>query len=339
MAPDTMTTALARTKHRPRFHRASRDDRPAFRLTDRDREMLKIVFDYRFITAAMLQDLVRPVELTKNQQDALEKLRAYKQATASASGDAEGAQTKTRREILRRLQMLYHAGYVQRQKLADGEPIIYSTGNLGADELMLHYGIDRKQIEWTTKARESTERYIHHGLVISRFRHALALAVREVPSASVESWIPSGGFSAPVTYQDAVRTRDGTRTELVHSVVKPDGLFVLTVGEKRIHCFLEADRSKMTNARYLAKLKSHFAFYQTYVRGEKKAGITQMRVLSVTISDARKDNLRETAQQVSTEAKDLFWFACERSYRDDPTQARAPIWQTLKDDTLRSIIA
>jgi len=334
-----MTTASARTKHRPRFRRAARDERPAFRLTERDREMLKIIFDYRFMTAAMLQDLVSPVVLTKHQQDAIDKLRAYKQANASDRRGTEGGQTKTRREILRRLQMLYHAGYVQRQKLADGEPIIYSLGNAGADELTLYYGIDRKQIEWTTKARESTERYIYHGLVISRFRHALELAVRDEPHAAVESWIPSGGFSAPVTYQDAVRTRDGTRTELVHSVVKPDGLFVLKVGDKRIHCFFEADRSSMSNARYLAKLKSHFAFYQTYVRGAKKAGITQMRVLTVTISEARKENLRETAQQVSTEAKDLFWFACERTYAGTPEAVVRPIWQTLKDDTLRSLIA
>jgi Replication-relaxation len=338
MPPD-IALAPARTKHRPRFRRAPQDDRPAFRLTDRDREMLKIIYEYRFITAAMLQDLVTPVDLTEKQQEALAKLRAYKQAMATASGTAEGFQPKTRREILRRLQMLYHAGYVQRQKLSDSDPIIYSLGNLGADELMLYHGIDRKQIEWTTKARESTDRYIRHGLVISRFRHALELALREFPTVTLESWIPSGGFTAQVTYQDTVQTREGKRTHLVDGVVKPDGLFVLKVGEKRIHCFFEADRSTMTNARYLGKLRSYFAFYATYVRGEKKAGITQMRVLSVTISEARKDNLRETAQKVSTEAKDLFWFACERPYREEPTQVLSPIWQTLSADTLRSLIA
>jgi hypothetical protein len=256
MPPDTLALAPERTKHRPRFRRAPLADRPAFRLTDRDREMLKIIFDYRFVTAAILQDLVTPVELTKKQQAALKKLREYKRATSGA-GSTEGCQTKTRREILRRLQMLYHAGYVQRHKLSDGEPIIYALGNLGADELMLHYGIDRKQIEWTTRARESSARYIRHGLVISRFKHALELAVREAPNAIVESWIPSGGFSACVTYEDRVRTRDGLRTQLVDGVVKPDGLFVLKVGDKRMHCFFEADRSTMTNARYLAKCKSY----------------------------------------------------------------------------------
>jgi len=94
----------------------------------------------------------------------------------------------------------------------------------------------------------------------------------------------------------------------------------------------------MSNARYLAKLKSYFAFYATYVRGGKKpSGITQMRILSVTISEARKDNLRAIAQEVSTEAKNLFWFACEKVYHGNPQEVLGTNWQTLEDDTLKSL--
>lgn len=137
MPPDIAVESI-RARHRPRFRRAPHDERPAFRLTDRDRELLRIIYEYRFITAALLQDLVPPVTLSKRQQEALEKLRAYNKATGGASGTAEGSPTKTRREILRRLQMLYHAGYCQRRKLSDADPIIYSLGNLGADELALY---------------------------------------------------------------------------------------------------------------------------------------------------------------------------------------------------------
>jgi hypothetical protein len=340
MSPDTMTTALARTKHRPRFRRAAREDRPAFRLTDRDREMLKIIFDYRFITAAMLQDLVRPPALTKRQQDALEKLRAYKQANASDIGTAQGAQTKTRREILRRLQMLYHAGYVQRQKLADGEPIIYSLGNLGADELMMFFGYDRKQIDWTTRARESSDRYIRHGLMISRFRHAVELAVRKAPDVSLLLWDPAGSFTATVEYVDTVNTREGARTQVVEGKVIPDGFFVLQQGKRRIAYFLEADRSTMSHARYLNKLKAYYHYWNTQIRTEKDpAKKRHIRVLTITISEERKKYLRKTAQSVSTEAKNLFWFGCERSYRDEPEQVISSIWQTLKVDMPKHLYA
>jgi hypothetical protein len=330
MPPDAIAFApmRAKQKHRPRFRRAPVEERPAFRLTDRDRELLKIIFDYRFLTADMLQDLAPTVDLTERQQAALERLIEARKANAS------GPPQRTKREILRRLQMLYHHGYVQRKKLSDRDPIVYSLGNLGADELTIIHGYDRKEIDWTTKNRESTERYMQHGLLVSRFRHAVELGLRNVPDATLEYWVPSGAFKAKVTYEDTVSTREGPRTQLVEKVIKPDGHFLVKVGEKRIDYFLEADRSTMSNARFLEKLKAYYAFWARYA---KAAGIAQMRVLTVTISEARKDNLREAAQQVSDNAKGLFWFVCEKSYRGKPEAVLGPTWQTLEDDTLKRL--
>jgi Replication-relaxation len=339
MPPETIALAPSRSRHRPRFRRAAQEERPAFRLTDRDRELLRVIFEYRYITADMLQDLAPPVVLSQRQQEALDKLIAAKKATIADPATSE-RHPRTKREILRRLQMLYHHGYVQRHKLSDGESIAYALGNKGADELVLYYGIDRQKIDWTTKNREAGERYIRHGLMVSRFRHAIELTLRQLPGAALDFWEPSGVFKAPVQYEDAVRTREGLRTQLVDGVVIPDGLFKVTGGGKPIHYFLEADRSTMSNARYLAKLKSYFAFYSTYVHdhdGKQPSGITQMRVLTITLSEERKKNLRKIAQEVSPQAKELFWFACERSYRGVPEHVISPIWQTLKDDTLKNL--
>jgi hypothetical protein len=252
MALDTVASAPEKTKHLPRFRRASLDERPVFRLTDRDREMLKIIYDYRFITAGMLQDLASEVKLSDPQKKALAKLNAARKA---AAGQETAAPTqRTQRKILRRLQMLYHSGYVQRKKLSDNEPIAYAIGNAGAGELMMHYGIDRQQIDYTTKNREAGENYIRHALMVSRFRHALELAVHLSPGASL-SWKPT--FKAKVQYEDTLRGK----TQLIDGAVIPDGLFIVTIAGKQIHYFLEADRSTMTNARYLAKLKSYFWYY------------------------------------------------------------------------------
>jgi hypothetical protein len=333
MALDTVASAPEKTKHLPRFHRASQDERPVFRLTDRDREMLKIIYEYRFITAGMLQDLASPPKLSDRQRAALAKLKelvAAKKAAAAGPETAAGTQ-RTQRKILRRLQMLYHAGYVQRKKLSDNEPIAYAIGNAGAGELMLHYGIDRQQIDWTTKNREAGEHYIRHALMVSRFRHAIELAVRLLPGASV-SWKPP--FKEKVQYEDTLRGK----TQLVDGAVIPDGLFIVTGGKNPIHYFLEADRSTMTNARYLAKLKSYFAYYAVSVNDNKSSDIHQMRVLTITRSEERKKNLRDIAQNVhATMAKELFWFACERSYLSVPEQVVAPIWQTLKDESFREL--
>ena len=137
-----------------------------------------------------------------------------------------------------------------------------------------------------------------------------------------------------------VKTREGTRTQLIEGAVIPDGYFGLTSGDKTAYFFLEADRSTMSNARYLAKLKAYYHFWATQIRtGKHPSGMTRFRVLTVTLSEERKDNLRETAREVDAggKAPNFFWFACERSYRDKPQQVMGPIWQTLQDETLKSL--
>jgi hypothetical protein len=256
---------------------------------------------------------------------------------AAKKAKAAGPPQRIKREIRRRLQYLFHHGYLQRHKMSDGEAIAYALGNLGADELMLHYGIDRKAIEWTTKNRESSERYIRHALMVTHLRHSVVVSLRDLHDLQLELWEPDGAFLAKVQYQDTVRTPSGPRTQVVDGVVKPDSLFLMTGRGQRIHYFPEADRSTMTNARYLTKLKAYYAFYTTYVRDNPSSPIKQMRVLTITRSEARKDNLRNIAQQVSQDAKGLFWFICEQVYLGHPQQIFEATWQTLEDDQLKRL--
>jgi len=98
----------------------------------------------------------------------------------------------------------------------------------------------------------------------------------------------------------------------------------------------------MTNARYLAKLKAYFHFWTTHVRGgQHPSGMRAFRVLTITLSEARKDNLRQTAQAVDPAGRglNLFWFACERSYRAVARELLAASWQTPAEDTRRGILS
>jgi Replication-relaxation len=342
MPPDTIALAPHHTRRLPRYHRASHEERPGFKLTDRDRELLKYIYDYRFITAAMVQDLAQPVELSLRQQEALDRLIAARRAKLTGRDASESPAARTKRKILHRLMVLYHHGYAQRLKLSDREPIVYALGNKGADELVLYYGIDRKEIDWTQRARENGERYIRHGLMVSRFRHALTLALREFPDAKLDFWEPNGAFTASVEYEQAVETHDGLRTRQVKGAVIPDGFFALTYRGKAAYLFLEADRSTMSNARYAAKLAAYFHYWVTQIRGgEHPSGMKGFRVLTLTLSEERKDNLRRIAQEVNPQGRglDLFWFACERSYQARPQELLAAIWQTPLDDSSRRLFA
>src|SRR5712664_26949 len=119
MPPATIALTPIRARRLPRFRQASHEEQPAFRLTDRDRELLKIIYEYRFITAEMLQDLAPAVELTPRQQAALERLIAARRAKLTGTERSERQSARTKRKILHRLMVLYHNGYVQRLKLSD----------------------------------------------------------------------------------------------------------------------------------------------------------------------------------------------------------------------------
>src|SRR5215217_3384806 len=80
--------------------------------------------------------------------------------------------------------------YVQRHKLSDGEPLAYALGNAGAGELTLSYGIDRKEIDYTTRNRENSERYIRHALMVTSFRHAVEVSLRDMPDLTLKLWEP-----------------------------------------------------------------------------------------------------------------------------------------------------
>jgi Replication-relaxation len=340
MPPDTIALTPIRTRRLPRFRRASHEEQPAFRLTDRDRELLKVIYEYRFLTAEMIQDLAPSVELTPRQQEALVRLIAARRAKLTGTEGAEHPSVRTKRKILHRLMVLYHNGYLQRLKLSDHEPIVYALGNKGADELVLYHGIDRQKIDWTTKNRETGERYVRHGLMVSRFRHALELALRDLPEATLAFWEPNGAFAAAVEYDEATHTEGGMRTRRVKGTVIPDGSFALTYKSKTAHFFLEADRSTMSNARFLAKLKNYFHFYATQVRGkEHPSGMKGFAVLTITLSEERKENLRRIAKEVDPNGRglNLWWFACEKSYQAKPQELVGTIWQTAADDTLRSM--
>jgi hypothetical protein len=62
---------------------------------------------------------------------------------------------------------------------------------------MLHYGIDRKEIEWTTKNRECGEPYIRHALMVTHLRHAVEVSLRERSDIHLEIWEPGVPLKPP----------------------------------------------------------------------------------------------------------------------------------------------
>jgi hypothetical protein len=177
-------------------------------------------------------------------------------------------------------------------------------------------------------------RYLEHGLMVSRFHTALEHAARTLGTVSVESWEGDG------TIRESVRVEDENRVERIP--VAPDAYFVLRIAEGeakgRVHVFLEADRSTMTLARFITKLRGYFAFWRSG-QAEEKFGMKNFLVLTTTTSGARAANLLEASRQVNERGLRMFLFGTEADYLP---ASRAvvfePMWRTPADEENHSLL-
>lgn len=241
---------------RPRLRR-TRQNKPSFVVQPRDHEIVQLVADYRVVSSDIVAALI--------------------------PGSAQG--------ILRRLQVLYHAGFLdrpRRQQSLGNIPMVYAPG--ARAERLLGEPIRSSRRDWAEKNRKMGAGYIDHQLMISRFRAMLVLAA---PGAriGVDVW-----RQGPELWDSVVIYR----ADHVDRVpVAPDAYFVLRLldeedGRNRIHCFLEADRSTMTTARYFRKLEGYWRYWRSG-RMEARFGVRNALVVTLTRTSYRAMNLAEAA--------------------------------------------
>lgn len=231
------------------------------------------------------------------------------------------------RTIKRKLQYLYQAGFIDRPKqqflyFKASNYLVYSIAKRGANLLSQEKGIHIK----TAKAKEIGASFLKHALMISEFRACLTAALDKA-GAKLAVWRDLG----PI---------DAAAVGGVRQPIAPDAFF--TIGDRGdvIHFFLEADRSTMTTKRVLLKLKAYLEWWRQG-RQKQLLGISNFRVITLTISDDRKDNLRIAGQQIgdSGQGSSLFWFGCQNSFTlENPSSILQPIWQTSKDEVLHKIL-
>ena len=124
-----METNQNETVHLPRFVR-HRHRKPVFVLQERDRELVRVVAQHRVISSDDLQLLVAGSE----------------------------------QMVLRRLQKLFHNGYLDRprvQRLRGNAPMVYALGQKGA-ELLAHEAGSKATGDWSEKNRQIGAAYLEH---------------------------------------------------------------------------------------------------------------------------------------------------------------------------------
>ena len=161
--------------------------------------------------------------------------------------------------VLRRLRMLWNAGYLYRHPRNDVyEQWLYSLGNKGADLLAEVYGFPRKRVNWTDKNQKFTE--FPHALLIAEAMVKIELGARSLPGVEFIHPMEILEKAPVVAKQRFLHVRRDKRFEVKARVktpsegyaeasAYPDWMFAIRFehgGQRLQRCFfLEADRASM----------------------------------------------------------------------------------------------
>ena len=311
-----MPPATAPTIERlPRFVRQPRA-LPDFQVTLRDEEILKIVARHRFITSAQIIALI--------------------EAMFPGSSD---------QQILRRLQCLFHSGYLARPRAqldayragGGSRPLVYALGNRGIDLLAVRHNFRRASVDWTAKARTSVRGEIDHSLEITSVMVSLEIACRRrgtlmpIFFEEILAGSPQETQKSLRPYQWPVALKWKGSDVVLHPT--PDKIFGIRdlerrEGANRKFFFLEADRGTMPTERSdLTKtsMLRHLVAYAWSYRHDlqaKRYNLPNVRVLTVTPGRQRIANIIAAYRQhvAALVSPKFFLFA------DRPGLARADDW-------------
>lgn len=289
---DLQTTS--RPVRRPRFRRAEAP--PAFQLTERDVEIIRLVARHRFLRSTHISQLL----------DAAHK------------------------KVLERLSPLFHAGFLDRPRAqleyhVYGEhrnpPIVYALGNRGAKLLQENGSVASASSDWATKNLHAGRQFLMHALAVADVHTALVVACRRRPGISLQQ-----AEDLLATLSDAVRIERNPwswRTQVRHdgasveTAVLPDYVFALVFPDQTRRAFLvECDRGTMPIERTSLAQTSMLRKFLGYAAGRQQRihtarfGWKTFRVLVITASVERADNMRALIQRTSQlKNSPLFFFA------------------------------
>ena len=277
---------------RPRFKRITLSE--PIRLTDRDKAILLAVCKFGLLTTGRILSLV--------------------------SG--------SRQNIVRRLQRLYHSGFLDRPK---AQLALRYNGEIAE----FVYAPTRKGVALSESETGSGKEFrpvsalaISHTLavaeaLISIERACNQLAIRFMDNQAILAHL--GDRASSKRLQWRITIKSGKETEAVGVI--PDGFFALERAEdanapRLFYYFLEVDRGTMPIMRKSLALSSihrkALAYSRSFKTGllKKRFGIPGFKVLFVVHSKERLERMKEVCQKAHGKESSLFIFTCPDQMRE-----------------------
>ena len=281
-------------------------------MTERDRAILRQVYAFRLMTRDQIERLLFQPENGQTHLTKTSKVRA-------------------------RLKLLYHHGYLERipAPIAPGvwawRPV-YRLSRKGAQLVAGEGGTGVSRLSYWGRGDDKVHRasgasllFLHHALQINDVRTAITLAAQR-QGYRVEKWISDWQLKSEERreYVSIV----GRSGQYQQRAVIPDAYFVLNLGDRRAHFFLELDRATMSGQRWKEKVSAYLAYVRSGQYRERYQ-TTSLRILTVTTTAKRLENLLKATARAG--GKDLFWFTTMDQIAMD-TVLSSPIWLLASDE-------
>lgn len=312
-----MTTKSSVRKRRlPQRTRAKLEDLPSFRLTARDREIIRSVYEYRALTTTQISDLLFvPIEQRSRQ-------------TPSS-------------RCLHRLKQLFQYGFLLRDELPhlliEGRrPFVYRLDRRGAELLAMLDGCEVSELDWRS-SEHLGHQFLDHSIRINDVRVEITRSAKR-HGGTIEKWLDERTLSR---FQKDIVTLTSDTGRKQKAAVVPDGYFHLLTDTHHYHQFLEVDRGTVTGSSdawttrtWARKVITYIEYYQSG-KYHERYHTKSMRVLCVTTGEKRLHNLLEVTRESG--GKSRFWFTTQERVQGSDVLVD-PIWQDAVREGMRSLI-
>ena len=228
----------------------------------------------------------------------------------------------SQQQVLRRLQLLYHHGFLERPLCQidyyqnGSHRMVYGIGRKAAPVLKGELPLPFHRLEWSQENRVGRI-FLDHALLVSDVMVALEVACRRCKDTRLltpdEAHLPAATARKREPFQWKAEIARGVTCGVV-----PDRVFGLEFSDKsgqqnRCWYFLEADcgtmpvtRDKLDQSSFSRKLLAYEATWRKNLH-RTRLGFDRFRVLTVTRSPQRVENLVEACSQLQS-GHGLFLF-------------------------------
>jgi hypothetical protein len=279
------------SERRKTLERASEDQLPPLRLTQRDRQIINAVYTHRMLTTSQIGRLL-----------------------FSSDSDLPYGGLK---RCQHRLKLLFHHGYLYRDeqpiKLSEGRrPLIYTLDDRGIKMLAGELKLERKVVRKRSCPQLTATSRLRHLKKCNDVRITITLAAQD-QGVEIKEWLDDYDQHQD---HDRVTLKGPLGGELKVAVI-PDAYFWLWTGKNHYHQCLEVDLGSVVGQYsqpgrkdWSRRIKAYKEYYHSglYQKRYPEAELS-FRVLTVTMVQSRRAYLKEITERVAGKDKKRFWFA------------------------------